>query len=142
MRFVLFSLLILFGNFGLSAQTNVSNTHTSTTIPDARLYAAFDSSYLQTILQANPTLIRRWNFYLDNAFIITDFPSKKGNINDLKIVQIPNVSNFNIFVIEKTQKLGRDWEKPVFYRINQTDKVLMYFSGKDFMKKFNQSTSF
>jgi hypothetical protein len=137
MRFVLFSLL-LFGISLLPAQTSVTNTNI-VIAPDARLFEAFDSSYLQSILQSNPTLIRRWNFYLDNAFIITDFPAKKGNIGDLKTVQIPNISNFNIFTIEKTQKLGRDWNKPVFYRINQTDKVLMYFSGKDFMKKFNQS---
>jgi hypothetical protein len=140
MRFVLFSLL-LFGCSLLPAQTSVTN-NSIVIAPDARLFEAFDSSYLLTILQSNPTLIRRWNFYLDNAFIITDFPTKKGNINDLKTVKIPNISNFNIFTIEKTQNLGRDWDKPVFYRINQTDKVLMYFAGKDFMKKFNQSTSF
>jgi hypothetical protein len=122
----------------LPAQRNDTNLGVNVITPDARLFEAFDSTYLLTIQHSNPTLIRRWNFYLDNAFIITDFPSKKGNINDLKIVQIPNISFFNIFIIEKTQKLGRDWDKPVFYRINQSDKVLMYYAGKDFMKKFNQ----
>jgi hypothetical protein len=141
MRFVLFSLL-LWGSTMLQAQTNDNNQSIAVLTPDARLYEAFDTAYLQTIQQSNPTLLRRWNFYLDNAFIVTDFPTKKGNINDLKTVQIDNIDTINIFLIEKNQKLSRDWEKPTMYRVNQTNKVLMYFAGKEFMKKFNQSTSF
>jgi hypothetical protein len=107
-------------------------------VPDARLYAAFDSAYVETLRTTNPTLLSRWNFYLDNAFIVSDFPAEKGDIAQLPVVQIPDLQNLNVLVLEKTQRLARDWQKPVFYRIGDSDKVLMYFSGKDFNRKFRE----
>lgn len=110
----------------------------SPAIPDARLFAAFDSTYVETLRRDNPTLLLRWNYYLDNAFIVSNFPAQKGNINQYPVVQISDISNFNILVLEKNQRLARDWQKPVFYRINNTDQVLMYLSGKDFNRKFRE----
>lgn len=107
-------------------------------VPDARLYAAFDSTYITTLQRDNPALLLRWNYYLDNAFVISDFPSQKGDIAQYPEVQIPDISNFNILVLEKTQRLARDWNKTTFYRIGSTNKVLMYFSGKDFNRKFRE----
>lgn len=107
-------------------------------IPDARLYAVFDSVYLENVSAHNPTLLLRWNFYLDNAFIISDFPAAKGDVAQLPVVQIPDLKQVNILLLEKTQRLARDWEKPVLYRIGDSDKVLMYFSGKDFNQKFRK----
>jgi hypothetical protein len=104
--------------------------------PDARLYAVFDSAYLENLQTDNPTLLLRWNFYLDNAFIITDFPPKKGNIEQFPAVRIPDLGAINILALERNQRLTRDWQKPVFYRLEGADKVLMYFSGKDFNQKF------
>lgn len=107
-------------------------------VPDARLYVVFDSTYLENISRDNPTLLLRWNFYLDNAFIVSDFPSQKGNIAQYPAVRIPDLTSLNILALEKAQPLTRDWQKPVFYRIEDTDKVLMYFSGKDFNRKFRE----
>ncbi len=104
--------------------------------PDARLYAVWDSAYLENLQTANPTLLLRWNFYLDNAFIVTDFPPEKGSIEQFPAVQISDLRAINILALERNQSLTRDWEKPVFYRVKGDNKVLMYFSGKDFNQKF------
>lgn len=106
--------------------------------PDSRLYAAFDSAYLERLKTDNPNLLLRWNYYLDNAFIISDFPAAKGEITQYPEVQIPDIANVNILVLEKTQSLHRDWRKPTFYRIGDTGKVLMYYSGEDFNRKFKK----
>ena len=106
--------------------------------PDGRLYAAFDSAYLERLKTDNPTLLLRWNYYLDNAFIISDFPAAKGEITQYPEVQIPDIANVNILVLEKTQSLHRNWRKPTFYRIGDTGKVLMYYSGEDFNRKFRK----
>ena len=106
--------------------------------PDSRLYAAFDSAYLERLKTDNPNLLLRWNYYLDNAFIISDFPAAKGEITQYPEVQIPDIANVNILVLEKTQSLHRDWHKPTFYRIGDTGKVLMYYSGEDFNRKFKK----
>jgi len=107
-------------------------------VPDARLYAVFDSAYLQNIRRDNPALLLRWNFYLDNAFIISDFPAEKGNVSQYPAVKISDLRDLNILLLEKEQPLARDWQKPVFYHIEGTNKVLMYFSGKDFNRKFRE----
>lgn len=135
---LLLPLLLLLSLQLLSAQT--STTH-SPAVPDARLYAAFDSAYLETLRRDNPTLLLRWNYYLDNAFVISDFPPQKGDIAQYPEVLIPDVANVNIFVLEKNQRLARDWNKATFYRIGSTDKVLIYYSGKDFNRKFRESLS-
>ena len=106
--------------------------------PDARLYEAFDSVYIENLRTANPTLLLRWNYYLDNAFIVSDFPAQKGEIGQFPVVQIPDLSNFNILILERTQRLARDWDKTTFYRISATNKVLMYYSGKDFNRRFRE----
>ena len=107
-------------------------------LPDPRLYSAFDSAYIESLRRDNPTLLLRWNFYLDNAFVISDFPPQKGDIAQYPAVQIPDISNMNILVLEKNQRLAHDWQKPVFYRINNTQKVLMYFPGKEFNRRFQE----
>lgn len=111
---------------------------TSNVIPDARLYDAFDSTYLESLRRDNPGLLQRWNFYLDNAFIVTEFPPQKGDIAQFPAVQISDISGINILVLEKNQHLAHDWQKPVFYRINNTGKVLMYYPGKEFNQKFRE----
>jgi len=107
-------------------------------IPDPRLYAAFDSAYIESLRRDNPTLLLRWNFYMDNAFVISDFPPQKGDIAQYPTVQIADVANMNILVLEKNQRLVHDWQKPVFYRINNSGQVLMYHPGKEFNRKFRE----
>lgn len=126
----LLPLLLLLFPLLLNAQTPCP------AVPDARLYAVYDSTYLETVRRDNPTLLLRWNYYLDNAFIISDFPEEKGSIGQYPLVEIPDLKRLNILALERDQPLARDWQKPVFYHIEGTNKVLMYFSGKDFNRKF------
>jgi hypothetical protein len=148
-RPLLLLLLLLLSALRLSAQQPASPASATAprlpnlqglvnVVPDARLYAAFDSAYLETLRRDNPVLLLRWNYYLDNAFVISDFPPQKGDIAQYQEVQISDISNFNILVLEKAQRLARDWDKTTFYRIGSTNKVLMYFSGKDFNRKFRE----
>ncbi|GAB4495929.1 MAG: hypothetical protein OHK0019_26440 [Saprospiraceae bacterium] len=133
-RLLLSLLLPLFLPLLLTAQA----PYPATPVADARLYAVFDSVYLQNISRDNPALLLRWNFYLDNAFIISDFPAEKGDISQYPNVKIADLRDLNILLLEKEQPLARDWQKPVFYHIEGTNKVLMYFSGKDFNRKFRE----
>lgn len=133
-RLLLSLLLPLFLPLLLTAQS----PYPAAPVPDARLYAVFDSVYLQNISRDNPTLLLRWNFYLDNAFIVSDFPPEKGNASQYPGVKISDLRDLNILLLEKEQPLARDWQKPVFYHIEGTNKVLMYFSGKDFNRKFRE----
>ena len=131
-RYLPLLLLLLLISLRANAQQN------DAPLPDSRLYAVFDSAYLDRLRSDNPVLLLRWNYYLDHAFLISDFPAAKGDIAQHPRVQISDISAVNILLLEKNQRLARDWQKPVFYRINDSNKVLMYFPGKDFNRKFGE----
>lgn len=105
---------------------------------DPRLYEVYDSTYLSRLQNELPTLIYRLNFYLDHAFYITDYPAEKGSPADLPSVEIEDTSKVNILLLEKEQILIRDFDKQSYYRINQTDQVLVFHSGKKFVEMFNE----
>lgn len=136
LRFLWLMFLLLAG-LSLPAQSPAesASANPQPPVPDARLFEAFDSVYVFTTLETNPALVRRWNFYLDHAFVVMDFPPEKGDIAALPVVKIANPDRFNILLLEQQQPLARDWEKPTFYRINQSQQVLMYFPGKIFMER-------
>ena len=102
---------------------------------DARLFEVYDSTYLETVLQSNPTLIRRWNFYLDHACMVTDFPAEKGDLQALPLVIIPDPTHFNSLKLEKEQRLSHHWNTSTLYRIEGTQKGLMYYSGQEYNRR-------
>lgn len=103
---------------------------------DARLLAVHDKAYLENLQSHNPMLLLRWQYYLDHAFTILDWPVEKGDITALPVVGITDVKNINILALEQLQPLYRDWDKPVFFRINDSRQVLMYHAGSNFNRDF------
>ena len=104
--------------------------------PDARLYEVYDADYLQRLQVQQPVLLYRLNYYLDHAYVVSEYPTEKGDISQFPVLHVANPEQFNILLVEKEQQVARDWEKPVFYRIDGTRKVLMYWPGKEFNQKF------
>jgi hypothetical protein len=99
-------------------------------VPDVRLYEVYERDYVKGLVNENPFLIKRWNYYLDNSFIITDAVAEKEK--DYPSVTILDLRNINILLIEKEQHLQRNWDVPTIYKIRGTDKILVYHAGKDF----------
>jgi hypothetical protein len=106
---------------------------------DARLYEIHDKEYLEAVKKEDPFFIHRWNFYLDNAFFIADNDlSKKGNTKDYPSVTIPDLKNINIMKIEREQDLKHDFYTETIFKIEGTDKYLVYYPGRDFVEKLNE----
>lgn len=125
---LLFFLPFSLFSFAQNAQDSV--------VPDERLYQVYERDYVDNLVNENPFLIRRWNFYLDNAYLIAvEIEEKK---NDYPSVSISNMEDINILLLEKEQNLQRDWEIPVIYKIRNTDKILVYYAGKDFTKSLKE----
>jgi len=127
----LFVCSILFQN--IHAQTEQAHAVNQ---PDVRLLAVYGEAYLQGLQSHNPMLLLRWQYYLDHAFVISEWPQEKGDIQTLPVVRIEDVKNVNILALEQNQPLYRQWDKPVFFRINDSQKVLMYHSGSSFNRDF------
>ncbi len=103
---------------------------------DERLLEVFDQAYLNNLQTTNPFLIQRWNYYLDNAYYIAE--DVKTTQHPYLDVVINDVKQFNIFLLEREQGIKRAYQQEVAYRINGTNKVLVYYAAKDFTAKLNK----
>ncbi len=118
----------------VNAQQNQS--HTDLPI-DSRLYSVFEGSYLERLRTENPFLIQRWNFYLDHSWYLTPLPPEKTS-EAYPLIRVADLENVNIFLLEKKLRLTRDWNQHKVYRIENTDKALVFYSGKEFTRKLNE----
>jgi hypothetical protein len=123
-------LIILFCIFSLSAfgQKKIE--------PDARLSDVYSEAYLIRLQTANPFLLQRWNFYLDNAFFVAENPADKGAT--YPTIEVAELENINILLIEKEQKTHHDFKARTYYQIAGTTKMLVYHSGEEFRDALNK----
>jgi len=127
--------LILFPLFLLGQEEKNPKIHI-----DDRLYEVYDTSYIDQLNQENPTLLKRWTFYMDHAFYITDRPLELEWKNYPPVV-VKDLKNINILLLEKEQQLRRNWNHPSIYRITNTKKFLVYWPGKQFTSKMRSNLS-
>jgi hypothetical protein len=76
------------------------------------------------------------DYFLDNSFKIIEQP--KGKKLELPTVVIPDIQHFNILVVQKRQKLQRNWDNQTYYSIKNTDKILVFISEKEFTQRLNK----
>lgn len=106
-------------------------------VPDERIIEVYGADYVERLLADNPFLIKRWNYYLDHAFYITeDIPDKGARYKE---IEIPDLERINILKIEKEQDIERAWDVPKIYKIQSTDKLLIYHPGKLFNEKLRKA---
>ena len=108
---------------------------------DARLYAAFGAQYVADIAaDADQFWLHRWTFYLDNAYFISETALSKDSEDGATYpsVHIEDLAKINIIKLEIEQpQLKRDFNVEKIYRIEGTSKFLVYYSGQQFIDKFN-----
>ncbi|MFT4663837.1 MAG: hypothetical protein ACI8YQ_003883 [Polaribacter sp.] len=131
LTWTIFYLLLLNTMFAQSDTENISHTP----VPDQRLYEVYEASYINQLATENPFLIKRWNYYLDHAFYIMD--AVPGKTDGKPEVTISDLSNINILLLEKEQKLTHDFEGTTIYKIKNINKCLVYLPGNKFVKLLN-----
>ena len=106
---------------------------------DPRLYEAYDKAYVDKVAQEDAFLLKRWTFYLDNAYYVTeDIVSKDGLPLDYPSVSVPDLAHLNILKLETEQKTTRDYYVEKIYKIVGTNKFLVYYSGRNFIESLNE----
>lgn len=112
---------------------------------DSRLYAKYQEEDLQNILSNDPSQIEYLNWMLDNAYVIKDINSPQANnFPRLKYfdketkqtsseVSEYNPESFNIMEFD----FNIDYKKSNAYLIGNTGKLLVFFSGEDLTKLYN-----
>ncbi len=117
---------------------NAQSQSSHTTIPiDSRLLEVFSGDYLENLQTSNPFLLKRWNFYLDHSWYLTELPNEKDT-GSFATIQIEDLSDINIFLIEKKFDLNRDWDKQLVCKIEHTNQAIVLLAGKVFNEKLNE----
>lgn len=133
--------LIFLGVF-LIAIIGTSNAQSSKQFPDSRLFDCFDKSYIELLESKNPDLIVYYNFFLDNSYFITELPTEKINSSKIQTLKPldkfknskTNIASLNILKYD----VKRFYDEYSFYRIGTTNKILVFYSEKEFMIKYNE----
>lgn len=131
----IFYFFLVTTTFAQNVATTASPT-SHTLEPDQRLYEAYDAEYIDRLVTENPFLIKRWNFYLDNAFYIMD--AIPGKTETHPEIIISDIDNLNILLLEKELGLTHDFQRSTIYNIKDSNKCLVYWPGKKFVKKLNK----
>ncbi|MEM1220623.1 MAG: hypothetical protein AAGH79_17000 [Bacteroidota bacterium] len=127
---------LLISLFVTSSASLWAQSSESTPTIDDRLYDAYEADYLERIQQNHPVQLQRMNFFLDHAYYVTDYPSGKGFENLPEIV-INDLEKINIYNLMQAFEMTRDYETEKAYRIQGTQKALVFYTGKAFTKAFN-----
>ena len=119
----------------------------SQTVPiDCRLYAKYSEEDLLAIQRTNPADIEYMNWFVENAFVIkvtnnpesTRFPKlryldKETKMAGAEVTEF-NPENFN--VMEYSFKISEETSN--VYVVGTTGYLLVFYSGKDLTKLFNE----
>jgi hypothetical protein len=122
--FLFFSLI----SFGVFAQSK----------HDPRLLQTHDKDYLDRLELKSPAMYQKLNFYLDNTFYIAQYNREKFKKN-LQTIKVKDLSNINIFEVQRENNIKPDLNKKLSFRIEGTDKVLILESMNQFAKAFNEA---
>lgn len=129
---------------GLSAQKQIE--------PDARLIEAWGAETVKNYVENNQNALDYYNYYLDNAYYIEDFPQDKGaGYDDLPNLELKpafahenhdfsaaDLSQFNVLKYD----IKRSQTYRVTYRMGNSHKVITFYSGKELMDEYNMVRAF
>ena len=136
MKKILFLSLLFSCSFFTFVNAQSEPSHTTAPI-DSRLFEIYSGDYLENLQTANPYLLKRWNFYLDHSWYLTELPAEK-DMDSYATIQIEDLSNFNILLVERKFDLKRNWDKQLVCKIEHTNQALVLLSGKAFNEKLNK----
>lgn len=135
---LIFTVVLLLAVIGKSP----AQTQSSIISPDIRLFDCFEKAYIELLKSNNPDLIVYYNFYLDNSYFIAELPAEKSNSAKIEKLKFQdkfknsktNISELNILKYD----VKRFYDEYSFYSIGTTNKVVVFYSEKEFMIKYNE----
>ena len=139
MKKILFFIAIVFSAVSMLAQQ---------VTPDARLLQVWDEETIQHHVNFSPTTIQYYNYFLDHAYFIEDFPVEKMNV----YADIPNLqlksefsnesSDFSPEGLKNLNIMKYDLsllpDRRVTYRLGNTGKIIVFYSGYEISSEFNK----
>jgi len=132
----------------LLSLTNSLNAQNSSIIPDQRIIDAYGTEHTNKLVTQAPERIAYLNYFLDHSYVIVERASSIGekiakvSSVDLRnksntLITRPNfdVNNFNVlqYNFKRNRKIKTQ------YRVDNTNKVIIFYSEEEIAEAFNQS---
>lgn len=117
-------------------------------IADPRIVEVFGQETVDFYLENNPSIIRYYNFFLENSYSIQDMPQEK--MEGLKTLPELTLKNeFQTDLVDYTEKglenlnimkydLKIDSNIGPIYRLGNTNKIIIFLSGKEIQNLYNK----
>ncbi len=145
-RKIMKRIFIMLLTMGLLSNLYAQNT----VVPDERLSSRFSEERIQSWISNSPALIELKNFEVENGYRIESLPEDK--IADLPALRVLDTStkqagevvtdineqDFNLYMYYFDRKVDGDQ----YYRIGNTNKVLIIPSTDKFVEMFNESRDY
>ena len=108
-------------------------------IPDSRLIDFLGAEKTAILEKNNPDLIRYYNFYLENSYVLSVVPNDKLIENNFDEVALPltnglvDTKKLNVLLIE----VQRKYEERIYFKVKDSNELLIFLSEKELMVKYN-----
>ena len=117
-------------------------------IADPRIVEVFGQETVDFYLENNPSIIRYYNFFLENSYTIQDMPQEKmeglKTLAELKLktqfqtdladYSDKGLENLNIMKYD----LKIDPNVGPIFRLGNTNKIIIFLSGKEIQNLYNK----
>lgn len=124
-------LLLSFTFLLLSSFSNVSPQNV-----DPRIIDFLGQKKVDVLLKNNPGIIEYYQYYLDNAYYISELDGGKMNSKNISgTIHLKSLKKSEINILKLD--IQRAYDHPVYYKISNSNKLMVFISEKEFMRKFN-----
>lgn len=107
--------------------------------PDPRILDYLGQEKLDITIQNNPELIRYYNFFLENSYLVSEVPQNKLDENNFPTLKLPLINGkvdtkkLNVLILD----IERKYDERSYFKVKDSKEIFIMLSEKEFIKKYN-----
>jgi hypothetical protein len=108
--------------------------------PDSRIVDYLGQEKVNIIIKNNPDLIRYYNFFLENSYMVSEVPQDKLDENSFPEIELPlkngkvDKKKLNVLQLE----IQRKYNERIYYKVKNSSEIFIMLSEKEFIEKYNE----
>lgn len=108
--------------------------------PDQRIIDYLGQEKVDIITKNNPDLIRYYNYFLDNSYMVASVPQDKLNDNNFQEIDLPlkngkvDIKTLNVLKLE----IQRKYDERIYFKVKNSNEIFVILSEKEFIEKYNE----
>jgi len=107
--------------------------------PDQRIIDYLGQEKVDIIVKNNPDLIRYYNYFLENSYMVSEVPQEKLIDNNFAVIDLPltngkvDTKALNVLKLE----IQRKYDERSYFKVKNSNEIFVMLSEKEFMEKYN-----